>query len=142
MWAIEKVVQNVLLVVWKKKSAIAGKFTIADRELKAIPPDARHQRWLQTYRQRKTHALTLNILDRKLRHFWTPWLRHFKRITTRSYAKKSTKNFYHVWRGHREGLFYKWSDCLESIRGFPGPKFKGFMSWDKAVNFDPSDVDE
>ena len=46
--------------------------------------------------------------------------------TTRSYEKKSTKNFNHVWRGHIEGLFYKWSDCLESIREFPGPKFKGF----------------
>ena len=142
LWAIDKIVKNFLLVVWKKRSAIAGTFTIEGRELKAILPDARHRRWLQNYRQRKTHALTLNIHDRKLRHFWTLWLRHFKKITTRSYEKKSTKNFYHVWRGHREGLFYKWSDCLESIRGFPGPKFKGFMSWDKAVNFDPSDVDE
>ena len=36
--AIDKVVKNFLLVAWKKRSAIAGKFTIKDRELKAIPP--------------------------------------------------------------------------------------------------------
>ena len=40
LWAIDKVVKNFLLVVWKKRSAIAGTFTIEGREIKAILPDA------------------------------------------------------------------------------------------------------
>ena len=133
-----KVVKNFSLVPWKKRSAIAGNSPLKTgnlRQFHQMPGTSDGHRI--TDRGRSTisrSAYTTGSCDT----FGLPGS-GISRITTRSSEKKSTKNFYHVWRGHREGLFYKWS---ESIRGFPGPKFKGFMSWDKAVNFDPSDVDE
>ena len=137
LWALDKIAKNFLLVVWKRRTAIAGTFSIENGALTANPPDAKHRRWLCNNRSRRPLTPSLNIHSRQLQQFWSPWLRYFKKCNDRSYEKKCRKNFYRVWCGRRVGLFYKWSDCLESIRGYPSPKFKGFMSWDKAVNSGP-----
>ena len=60
LWALDKIAKNFLLVVWKRRTAIAGTFSIENGALTAKPPD-----------------------------------------------------------------------------GYPSPKFKGFMSWDEAVNSGP-----
>jgi ribonuclease HI len=36
--------------------------------------------------------------------------------------------FYVVWSGRRRGIFDTWDACQESIRGFPGARFKSFGS--------------
>lgn len=41
--------------------------------------------------------------------------------------EKKTK-YYVVWEGKTPGLFNKWSECLESITGFSGAKYKSFTN--------------
>ena len=42
------------------------------------------------------------------------------------------KNFYAVRRGRSVGMFYSWSECQDSVYGFPGALYRGFVRRDDA----------
>ncbi len=42
------------------------------------------------------------------------------------------KKVYAVRKGKMTGLFYSWSECEESVSGYPGVEFKGFDSENEA----------
>ena len=45
---------------------------------------------------------------------------------------KSKKKYYVVWNGRRNGIFGTWADCLHSINGFPGARYKSFKCRERA----------
>ena len=50
--------------------------------------------------------------------------------------------YYTVWKGKRPGVYYTWQDCQAQIKGFPGAKFKSFLSKklaEEALNCNPAD---
>lgn len=44
----------------------------------------------------------------------------------------SKKNFYAVKAGRKTGIFTKWSECLESVSGYPRAQYKGFSTKEDA----------
>ena len=38
------------------------------------------------------------------------------------------KKYYVVWNGRKTGIFATWADCQKQIDGFPGAKYKSFIS--------------
>ena len=44
----------------------------------------------------------------------------------------SKKNFYAVKAGRKTGIFTKWSECLESVSGYPRAQYKGFATKEDA----------
>ena len=42
------------------------------------------------------------------------------------------KKVYAVLCGRRTGIFYTWDECLKSVHGFPGAKYKGFETEQEA----------
>ena len=53
----------------------------------------------------------------------------------KQHSPSRRKNFFLVWRGRKIGLFYKWSHCYASIRGYKDAKFKEFDSSQEACDF-------
>jgi ribonuclease HI len=45
---------------------------------------------------------------------------------------KSKKKYYVVWNGRRNGIFGTWAECLRSINGFPGARYKSFNCKERA----------
>ncbi|KAL4422569.1 hypothetical protein ABPG75_008766 [Micractinium tetrahymenae] len=45
------------------------------------------------------------------------------------------KNVYAVVAGRRPGLYKKWEDCLLQVKGFPGNRYKGFVSEQEALRY-------
>ena len=45
---------------------------------------------------------------------------------------KKNKKYYTVWKGHKTGVFESWNDCKAQIKGFEGPQFKSFLTFDAA----------
>jgi len=41
---------------------------------------------------------------------------------------KTKKKYYVVWNGRKTGIFETWADCQKQIDGFPGAKYKSFIS--------------
>lgn len=41
-------------------------------------------------------------------------------------------NFYVVWEGNKVGIFNSWKECSDSIKGFAGAKYKGFVTMEEA----------
>lgn len=39
---------------------------------------------------------------------------------------------YVVWVGRCPGVYYTWDDCYAQVNGFPGARYKGFVSIDEA----------
>ncbi|MQM04652.1 hypothetical protein Taro_037457 [Colocasia esculenta] len=35
---------------------------------------------------------------------------------------------YVVWVGRRPGMYYTWSECYEQVNGYPGARYKGFVT--------------
>ncbi|MQM08330.1 hypothetical protein Taro_041187, partial [Colocasia esculenta] len=35
---------------------------------------------------------------------------------------------YVVWVGHRPGVYYTWSECYKQVNGYPGARYKGFVT--------------
>ena len=40
--------------------------------------------------------------------------------------------FYVVFKGRQPGIYSTWDDCDYQVCGFPGYRFKGFMTWAEA----------
>ncbi len=40
----------------------------------------------------------------------------------------ATKKYYVVWKGRKNGVFEKWSECKKSIDGFVGAQYKSFKT--------------
>ena len=38
------------------------------------------------------------------------------------------RKFYVVWEGREPGIYDSWDDCLEQVQGFPGAKYKAYLS--------------
>ena len=45
------------------------------------------------------------------------------------------KNYYAVKVGARPGIYYTWKECEENVIGFPGAKYKGFVSQWEAIEY-------
>lgn len=45
------------------------------------------------------------------------------------------KKYYAVKKGNKTGIFETWSECQESTKGFSGPIYKSFSSYDEAQAF-------
>ena len=41
---------------------------------------------------------------------------------------KTKKKYYVVWYGRKTGIFATWADCQKQINGYPGAKYKSFIS--------------
>ena len=41
---------------------------------------------------------------------------------------------YVVWVGRRPGVYYTWSECYAQVNGYPGARYKGFVSVEDATN--------
>ena len=75
----------------------------------------------------------LRITDPSLKEFWSPWLNSCRTSHMKQHSPSRRKNFFLVWRGRKTGIFYKWSHCYASIRGYKDAKFKGFDSLQEAI---------
>lgn len=45
------------------------------------------------------------------------------------------KKFYAVKKGHKTGIFEKWTDCSAQIHGFKGAMYKGFETLEQAEEY-------
>ncbi len=45
---------------------------------------------------------------------------------------KKKNNFYVVWEGRFPGIYPDWDKCYQQISGFPGAKYKGFVTREEA----------
>ena len=50
-------------------------------------------------------------------------------------AKSSKKNFYVVKNGIKPGIYKTWDECKANVDGFPGASYKGFGTYEEAVDF-------
>lgn len=49
--------------------------------------------------------------------------------------------YYVVWEGRQPGVYDDWEDALEQVQNFPGARYKGFSSQQKAIEAFRSDAD-
>lgn len=47
--------------------------------------------------------------------------------------KTGRKKYYVVWEGRQPGVYDDWDDALEQVQNYPGARYKGFPSQQKAV---------
>lgn len=50
------------------------------------------------------------------------------------YFEKQKKVAYLVFEGRTKGIFENWSDCKNSVDGYPGARFRGYTDMDKAYD--------
>ena len=140
LWIADKNCKNYFCAIWRRRASIVGELRIVGNTLVRVPPAK------PSHPQEATaEAALVHCQPGRFRSFWEPWLRHVvlegqedpQTSRRRMRLKRGKRNFFRVWRGHSTGIFYKWSDCLSSIRGFHDPGFKGFNTLKGAQDFVP-----
>jgi len=46
---------------------------------------------------------------------------------------KEKNKYYVVWTGLKPGIYKSWNDCQKQIHGFEGAKYKGFKTYETAI---------
>ena len=57
---------------------------------------------------------------------WKEWVVREPLMDWRTVKTNRRRKYFTVWDGRKCGVFYKWSDCWNSIKFYPEPEFKGF----------------
>jgi hypothetical protein len=74
------------------------------------------------------------------RRFWSSWLSHLSLTGRpkgkRRAGKKGRYNFYRVWEGKGQDVFYKWSDCKAAMKGCPELVLRVSTRWRKRTRLD------
>ena len=47
---------------------------------------------------------------------------------------KTQKKYYVVWQGRKTGIFETWAECSAQVSGYPGARYKSFLSRAEAVH--------
>ena len=112
LWAWDKLVKNLILVMWRKRKALVGSYTVSNGRLIHTPADDASVQWLRRYDSSERQGeFAMSVHSQPFREFWKPWLRYLDHKPPRQHRTTTRKNFFRVWEGHRTGVFYKWSDC-------------------------------
>ena len=135
LWALDKHTKNFIRVAWRRRTAKVGSFSTHLSEggrlaLTHIPPPA----GCEVLADPPNRPPLRRVTDPRFKEFWAPWLHMCRAPSARQHSPSRRKNFFIVWRGRKKGIFYKWSHCLASIRGYKGAKFKGFDSLQEACD--------
>jgi hypothetical protein len=132
LWSLDKATKNYIAAAWRHRRSVLGTMRLSRTggkpTLVRSPPT-------ETRAVGACKGPSANEdAPYHLRKHWSTWLAHVKsrqqggKSNRKSQGHKGRWNFYNVWRGKKVGVFYKWSDCLESMNGHPDPSVKGFDS--------------
>jgi hypothetical protein len=124
MWLFDKISKNYISRCWKARTARQGSFTIKGGQLVCIEPATPSA----VFAAPRCGVAGISY-DKSLSH---EWLAHIPKPSSGSRARNSAANFYVVWVGRSTGIFHKYSSVHALVSGFPGAKFKGFDSLEKA----------
>ena len=102
LWAWDKLVKNLIMVMWRKRKAL-GSYTVSNGRLIHTPADDASVQWLRRYdSSERQEDFAMSVHSQPLREFWTPWLRHFDQKPPRQYRTTTRKNFLSRMGGSEE----------------------------------------
>jgi len=133
LWVLDTASKNFFLAAWRYRTSVIGELKIVGSRLVRTPP-------AKPFVTPTPTADDEERCDPPDQRFWRQWLIHVLAGASNTGSrrregkqKKKRSNFFAVWRGRKTGVFYKWSDCREAIRGHPAPEFRGFSTLEEAT---------
>ena len=119
LWVMDKTTKNYLAKCWAFRKSVMGDLTIERGRLVRSAPT-------------KDFVHSPVREDRpfyQLRRFWGPWVAKPPPMNPWPRGKgMKRRGFFAVWSGRSIGVFHKWSDVRDNIRGRPDARFKGFST--------------
>lgn len=126
---VDKLVKSFLVACWRVREAAIGKLRVVDGRVVVSRKGVATQLARYLADQKSGSGLgNVQAPEKEVRR-WMSWpTRHtLKRVSN------SKPAFYIVFRGRWTGLYYKWSDCVLAMRGWPDPLVKGFRTLEEAL---------
>ena len=118
MWTMDKTSRNFMFAAWRHRASIVGTLKVVGGRLVRVPPVSHPGGTPSTSSPQPSPPPTQHKGKRRT-------------------GKKGRYNFYKVWEGKGQGVFYKWSDCKAAMKGCPRTGVKGFDSLEEAYATGP-----
>ena len=129
-WLTDKISKNYLVACWRIRQVAMGRPRMVNGQL-------RHTR------ARVGNLTVTELLEQQSEPLQPPHARCMRTPLTRWLPKPKAQPktgthqarvaFYIVFFGRTTGLFYKWTDCLRSIKGYPNASVKGYRTLPAAM---------
>ena len=128
LFSFDKTVENYLVMCWKYRQLLIGQISVRHGRLEANPAKDRcfEQALEKLGRQSQVGGGSL----RHQEQFWADWVPRCRQEHSRNGNKKKAV-VYRVYKGRKEGVFYRWCDVVASVANFPGASFRGFETFEE-----------
>ena len=128
LFAFDKTVKNYLVMCWEYRALEMGKVHIRRGRME-VELEADHGRGPELLaRQQGLGQGSVVGLSR----FWEDWVPRRRLWQSGVSRGKRTAVVYRVFKGRREGWFYRWCDVVASVANFPGAVVRGYQSFREA----------
>ena len=135
-YAMDKVSKTFMRACWRIRERKMGKFRLRYRDRKvylAVDKEWKPSEPLEESIARavtdmnRTELSAAGVADALIGDGgWKEWVVREPLMDWRTVKTNRRRKYFTVWDGRKCGVFYKWSDCWNSIKFYPEPEFKGF----------------